>query len=104
MKSNDEHEACLDVVYRFLFHLNIKYQQYQQQLNEKRKSYINYTDSIEKDLQTFIEQQAVYVLRLKCDLKQALVSNDYQEQMFQIKYRQLNPNEYQVRIKNDVYI
>ena len=102
MKSDDENQACRDLVYQFLSDLNVKQDQYQQQLMGKKQAYRHYTDSIGKDLQTYIEQQGLYFLRLKCDLKQALVNNDYQDQMFEMNYRQLNPNDDQVRIEEDL--
>ena len=100
MSSEDEDKACLDVVDRFMRDLNGKYEQYQQQLTEKKTSFIAYTDVIEKGLQTFIEQQAIQFLHWKCELKQVLVYNEYQDQMFQLKYRQHNPFEYHVRLNN----
>jgi hypothetical protein len=77
MNSYDEHQACLDIVYQFIQDLNVKDGEYQQELSEKRKTCIKYIDMIGKDLLTYIEQQEIYFLRLKCELKQALVNNDY---------------------------
>ena len=104
MSSEDEDNACLDVVDRFMCELNSKCEHYQQQLMEKKTSFIGYTDVIEKGLQMFIEQQAIQFLRWKCELKQALVYNEYQDQMFQLKYRQHNPSEYHVRLNNRIFI
>ena len=97
MPSDLEENACRTVVYEFIRDLNQKNEQYQQRLIEQKASLTEYNEVIEQSLQAYVEQQGIYLLRLKCQLKQALVNNDYQNQMFEMKYRQHNPNEEQVR-------
>jgi len=104
MNSDDENKACQDFVYEYIRNLNEKEDQYRKQLLEKKKSFVGYTDVIEKGLQTYIEQQAIQFLRWKCELKQMLVYNEYQNQIFEVKYRQHNPNQYQVRLSNRIYV
>ena len=92
-----EDQACLDMACQFIHQLTVKLEQHQCELNEKKKNFSNYTNTIEQCLQTYIEQHGIYLLRLKCELKKALINNDYQQQVLELKYRQFNPDEHQVR-------
>ena len=93
-----EHDqACLRFANKFIGDLNKQRDQYRDQLNEKKRKCSEYTEVIEQALQTYIERERIDYLRLKCELKKALLAHYYFEQTFQWQYQQLNPNEYQVR-------
>ena len=107
MSSADENAACMNSVYEFMQELNNKHENYQNQFTEIKNSLrlIEYSDAIEDSLRTYIEQQpSIRFLRLKCELKQTLINNDYQDQMFELNYRQHHPTEHQVNVFIDRFL
>ncbi|CAF1650636.1 unnamed protein product, partial [Didymodactylos carnosus] len=106
MSSADENAACMNSVYEFMQELNTKHENYQNQFTEIKNSLrlIEYSDAIEDSLRTYIEQQpSIRFLRLKCELKQTLINNDYQDQMFELNYRQHHPTEHQQQLAKRLY-
>lgn len=98
----DEDRFCRDISYKFIQELNQQEQQYQEEISSKKSSMV-YTDSMEECLNSFIEQHGIRLLRLKCQLKRQLIKFDYQEQLFQLNYRQQQPTHEQVSFSFDFF-
>ena len=97
MSREDEQNAYEELIYERLQQLNDKTEQYQQQLNEKKKKQlIGLTSKMEDMIEKYVYQMAIQPLKLKRDLKIALLECDYDAEMIERKFLQENPNQYQV--------
>ena len=85
-----------ELIYERLQYLNGQTEQFQQELNNRKKQLIGFTSKIEEMIEKFIYQTAIQPLRLQCDLKIVLIKLDYDDEMIERKFYQENPNEYQV--------
>ncbi len=56
-----------------------------------------FTSAMEYAISQFIEQEEIIFIRLEFERKIAIVKYDYRDQLLELEYHQLKPNQYQVR-------
>jgi hypothetical protein len=93
-----DHKMCHDYVYRTIYQFSGPQEEYQKKLDEK-KHHLNhiFTSDMEDTIIQFIEQQELFFKRLEIQKKIAIVEYDYKDQVIEYEFKQLKPNQYQVR-------
>ncbi len=95
----DKHIACQDIVYQHLHEYRKKIQLYEHQLNEKKKDFNHWTFTIEKAIQTFVQQYGIIPLQMKSNNKIVILTCEYEDQILERQYQQQKPTVYQVDFK-----
>ncbi|UJR34546.1 hypothetical protein I4U23_027323 [Adineta vaga] len=75
-----------------------QFEQYTQQLIDKKNHLIGFTSPIEKTIVQYVQHYGIIPLQMKRDLKIALLKHDYNTIILRRKYEQENPNEYHIEI------
>jgi hypothetical protein len=96
-EGRDVHTICEILVHEYLDELNCVSEQSQQEFNTKKNDFMDYTDDIDKIIETFIQQHAVRPLQMKFDYKIAILEYDYDAEILDREYSQLEPTKYQVK-------
>ena len=91
-QTTNEDEACLACVNNYLHHLNDRMEHYRNDLNRIKGQLGVDTQAIE----TFV-QHGLETRRLEMEHKVTLVHYDYNDQVLEFEYLQLNPSKHQVR-------
>jgi hypothetical protein len=97
INTEKEHLDCENLVYERLQEMNEKIEQYQRQLDKKKSQLTGFTSTMEEAIDIYIQQHGIKPLKLKRDLKIALLKYDYDAEILERKYLQEKPNQYQVR-------
>jgi DNA-binding transcriptional MerR regulator len=93
-KTNDN-EVCLKFVKHHLHELDQQLKQFQTELNLKANHFRGYTLIIQKNIETYIEQN-LQSLRTKIEHQIELIHYDYHIGALKLEYFRHKPNEYQV--------
>jgi hypothetical protein len=91
----NENEIYLTFVNEQLHGLDHHLKQYQAELNMKANNFQGYTLTIQKIIETYIEQH-IQSFRMKIEHQIELIHYDYYIQALKLEYFRHNPNEYQV--------
>ena len=95
-KSNEnENEFYSNFINCYLSELDYQLQKSQNELNERKMTFIRFTLGSQQLIESYIEQN-VYPLRIEIDHKIELIYYDYHIQVLKQVYKQLRPNLYQV--------
>lgn len=96
--SSDERQlACEQLVQQRLRDMNENILHYQRHRDETIDEYPNvFTPAVRQSIDGFVEQYGMAPLRMKRDLKIALLKYAYQAEIIDRHYRQADPNAYQV--------
>ena len=90
--SDEQHLACEQLVRQLLHDLNEQLLYYQRLLDE----FDDVTPTLRQAINDFVEQFGIAPLRMKRDLKIALLDYGYRAEIIDRQYRQERPNDYQV--------
>lgn len=93
--SVDDHDACQQVVHRYLYDLKMQNQQWQRELRIKILTVPGYTRIIEYALERFVKQE-LQPLHIDIDQRIASVQYRYADEILQRAYLAENPNDKQV--------
>ncbi|UJR18826.1 hypothetical protein I4U23_021954 [Adineta vaga] len=96
--SNSEQLNYENFVNERLKQINEKIEQYTQQLTDKKNSLTGFTSVIEKSIVQYVQHYGIIPLQMKRDLKIALLKYNFNSIILERKYKQENPNEYQIEI------
>jgi hypothetical protein len=95
MIKNNENESCLELVNHRLYALDQYLKKYRMELNMKANSLHGYTLTIQKMIETYIEEN-LQSLRVNIEHQVKLVYFDYHIDALKLEYFRHKPNEYQV--------
>ena len=98
-EQDDEYLACLSLVEQRLKTSQEQIVRYQGQLDNMRGHLLGFTSRIERAIEAFVDQHGIWPLRMKRDLKMALVQHDYRAEMLERRYTNESPNAYQVGLR-----
>ena len=68
-----------------------------EQLDEKKSHLVDMTSTMEEAIKAYVDQYGIRPIKMKRDLKIALIKYDYDAEIIERKYLRENPNEYQVK-------
>ena len=71
----------------------------QMALDKMKATLVDFTDEMEKILDTFVEQHGIRLLRLKLNYDIAMLEYDYDTQILERQYLELEPTEVQVCLR-----
>lgn len=92
-----DYDTCLDYVYDQLRQLVDSRIVYKGQLDDEKERLKNsFTSTMENTLVQFIEQQELVFTRIEIESKIAIIEYDYQDQLIEYEFNQLQPNSSQV--------
>ncbi|CAF3677425.1 unnamed protein product [Rotaria sp. Silwood1] len=98
MNQAEQQTTCERLLQDRILELNEHMQQYQQQLNEKKKSFKGFTSMMDETLQHYVQEYGVQPLQVKYEMRKSIVTHDFESEILERKYLQENPNEYQLEI------
>ena len=96
--STEEQLACQNTLQEQLREMKEEIERYQQLFDEKKNSLTELTSTMVKSIDAYVENYGIRALKLKHDLKITLVKHDYDAEILRRKYMHEQPNEYQVRL------
>lgn len=99
MNKEDEQVICENMIHQRLQEMTRKIDHYQQILNEQIDHFVGFTEAMEKTIQTYVHHYGIKPLKIKRDLKIALIKYDYEAEILERKFVQEKPNDYQVSFK-----
>jgi hypothetical protein len=100
--TEDQQTDCENLFHQRLIDMNEKIQYHQNQFNEKKNNLIGFTSNIEENIQSFVQKHGVKPLKMKRNLKIAMLNHDYDSEILRRQYLQEKPNEYQVKTKRKI--
>jgi hypothetical protein len=92
----NEQLAYENLVHQRFEQMNQQTDQYEKDLDEKKRQLIGFTSTMEDMIRKYVQQYGIQPLKLQRDLKIALLKHDYDAEIIERKFLQENPNEYQV--------
>jgi hypothetical protein len=93
MTDDEAHLACEQLVQQRLRDFDESLGHYQRQLDELMQEH---PDALRQAIDGYVDEHGMALLRMKRDLKIALLEYAYHAEIVDRKYRQANPNAYQV--------
>ena len=97
MTDEEEHRHCEEFVQQSIREINEKMVQYQRKLDQKKSHLVDMTSTMEEAIKAYVDQYGIRPIKMKRDLKIALIEYDYDAGIIERKYLRENPNEYQVK-------
>ncbi|CAF3842044.1 unnamed protein product [Rotaria sp. Silwood1] len=88
---------CENLLHQQLKEIDQSLKQYEKQLNNKQNSVIGFTSKMEEIVDSYVQQYGIKPIKIKCDLKIALIKYNYQSELLQRKFSQEQPNRYQLK-------
>ena len=92
MHHDEEQHACETLVHQRLQEIDEKIRAY-----ERKRQIVNVTPAVQQSIDDYVERFGVAPLRMKRDLKIALLEYDYRAEIIDRQYQLEHPNTYQVR-------
>ena len=92
MQHDEEHHACEMLVHQRLQEMDEKIRAY-----ERKRQIVNVTPAVQQSIDDYVERFGIAPLRMKRDLKIALLEYDYRAEIIDRQYQLEHPNTYQVR-------
>ena len=102
-REEDEHVAYEHLVHQRVRQTDEQIQRYQRQVNEAKQSVFGLTASMDEAMDAFVEEHGIRPLRMKRDLKIALLEHEFDAEILERRYAQENPNDYQVQVAKRLY-
>jgi hypothetical protein len=99
---DDEHQLCEKIVYRYIDKLNTTMEQYQTEIDQKKKSLLestNHDDTLQK-IDVFVRQHGVRPLQMKFKHRITTLKCNYEGELLKRAFVQLQPTDDQVE-QND---
>lgn len=99
---DDEHELCETIVYRYMDKLNTAMEQYQTDIDQKKKAILESThhdDTLQK-IEAFVRQHGVRSLQMKFKQRITTLECNYEGELLKRAFVQLQPTDEQVE-QND---
>jgi hypothetical protein len=93
----NEEKMYENEVNEYLKGLNQTIEQYETEFNEIKNSLMNWTDDMEKEIETFVEQYTIPLFQMNYNYKITVLEYDYNILLLERQYLQLKPTENQVR-------
>jgi hypothetical protein len=94
---DEEHHACETLVYQRLQEMDEKIRAY-----ERKRQIVNVTPAVQQSIDNYVERFGIAPLRMKRDLKIALLEYEYRAEIIDREYQLEHPNTYQVRGKRTI--
>ncbi|CAF1532710.1 unnamed protein product [Rotaria magnacalcarata] len=95
--TEDQQIACENLLDERLQKMKRQIEYYEKELDEKQSTFIRFTSTIQETIEIHVQTYGIKLLKMKRDLKLALVNYDYDSKMLQREYFQEQPNNYQVK-------
>ncbi|CAF3228087.1 unnamed protein product [Rotaria sp. Silwood2] len=86
------------IVREHLENLDEKIEFYLMEYHEKKNDVMNFTDDIEQLIETFVQQYSIVPFEMKLNYKIKILQYNYDDQLLERTYLQLNPTEDQIQI------
>ena len=99
----EEQMACEQLLHKHLQDMKEQIQDYEKQLNAKKQTLNDFTTNVEEMIQSYVQTHEIKPLKLKRDLKVALLNYHYDSELLKRQYLHEQPNEYQVSYSIYVY-
>lgn len=100
-KPGDRNEQgdCVDMVHRHLQEIRQQLARYQHEYDDKQRTRIAMTPTLESLLRELVHEQAVVPMRIKVDMALDVLRCDHEDHWLQFQYQAAMPTDYQVRIR-----
>ncbi|CAF1023286.1 unnamed protein product [Rotaria magnacalcarata] len=96
--TEDQQIACENLLDERLQKMKRQIEYYEKELDEKQSTFIRFTSTIQETIEIHVQTYGIKLLKMKRDLKLALVNYDYDSKMLQREYFQEQPNNYQIEV------
>ncbi|CAF4971398.1 unnamed protein product, partial [Rotaria magnacalcarata] len=98
-QTKNEHKICEMIIEEHLQEFDEQLEQYHADYIEKKNTLIDFSDQMEKDIQTFVEQHSIVPLEMRLNSKLIVYECDYENRLLERKYLQLKPTDAQMQIQ-----
>ncbi|CAF4086121.1 unnamed protein product [Rotaria sordida] len=102
-ESNDEQFHGKKIVIEHLQVLNDKLVHKHTVYNEKKQESIGLTDELEKSVENFVKQYSLVSYEMKLNYEMKILAYDYDDQLLERTYLQLNPTKYQIQVAQRLF-
>lgn len=88
-----DHVTCLNYAQDYLRRLNGELEQYQTELNQRKRQYSWYNKEMNDQMERYVREEYLQGLELKIQRKILLIKLDYRIQLSEMEFNRLNPNQ-----------
>ncbi|CAF1203482.1 unnamed protein product [Adineta steineri] len=102
---NDEQQIfiCSELLIERVLEIKEKISIYEEELDDKKKSLVDFTTQMEDLISSYIQQYCIIPLEMKRKLKMTLLHYDFDTELLKRQYLQEKPNDYQLKIAKALY-
>ncbi|CAF1459863.1 unnamed protein product, partial [Adineta steineri] len=101
--NQDEQKLCEEIVYEYLEGFNKATKYYCEEFTKRKNNLIDFTDEIEKSIETFVQQHGIQSQQMKLNYKTTILKYGYDDQILQREYLRTNPTKYQQDMADRLY-
>lgn len=101
---NLNHQTQVAIIKQYLSYLQVRSNEYVEQLNRMKTDLINYTDELNHQILQFIRQEVLIPVNLYFESLIILIQHDYNDRLMQLHFHQSKSNQSQVIIDKYIYI